>query len=81
MMRADQKIIKPDYDSIVFLEGWSEHVIIHCIDRTYVTLNSLKTVLDELPGDQFLRVHKSFIVSLRKVFPIHTLSLISRKRL
>lgn len=59
-----QKIVLTD---ILFIEGLKEYVRIHCSKKRYVTLESLKNLELSLPEEQFLRVHKSFIIAKDKV--------------
>lgn len=63
MINADYQVHKIRFNDILWIEGLSEYVKIHCIARTYVTLASLKGLEEKLEGFAFLRVHKSFIVN------------------
>jgi two-component system LytT family response regulator len=42
-------------------------VLIHTQSETILTLQSLKSIQQLLPPDQFIRVHKSYIVALDKI--------------
>lgn len=55
------------HNEINFIEGWKEYVKIHCIDRTIVSLLSLTSLESELSKNNFLRIHKSYIINLHKV--------------
>lgn len=65
--KVDGKIVKINYDDILFVEGLKEYVRFICKNGKYVTLESLKNLEEQLPADRFLRVHKSYIVSKEKV--------------
>jgi two-component system, LytTR family, response regulator len=53
--------------SIVAVEGLTNYITIHCTDKKIVTYLTLKQILENLPGEMFMQVHKSFIVSLDKI--------------
>jgi len=65
--KVDGKIVKVYYRDILFIEGLKEYVRIVCQKNRYVTLESLHNLENKLPRDDFLRVHKSYIVALPKV--------------
>ncbi|MBN1924293.1 MAG: response regulator transcription factor [Prolixibacteraceae bacterium] len=67
VVKADHKSYRVDTSQILFVEGLREYVAFHCIDQKLVSLNSLKNVLEVLPADAFMRVHKSFIVNRHQV--------------
>ncbi len=66
-IKVDGKIVKVYFDDILFIEGLKEYVKIVCRDARFVTLESLKNLEDLLPTDNFIRVHKSYIIAKNKV--------------
>ncbi|MFN7117619.1 MAG: LytR/AlgR family response regulator transcription factor, partial [Saprospiraceae bacterium] len=66
-IKVDGKIVKVHFADILFIEGLKEYVRIVCRDARFVTLESLKNLEDLLPTDNFIRVHKSYIVAKNKV--------------
>ncbi len=66
-IKVDGKIVKVYFDDILYIEGLKEYVRIVCRDARLVTLESLKNLEDLLPADNFVRVHKSYIVAKNKV--------------
>jgi len=66
-IKADGKVIKIHFDDILFIEGLKEYVRIVCRDARFVTLESLKNLEELLPSDNFIRVHKSYIIAKNKV--------------
>ncbi len=66
-IKVDGKIVKVYFDDILYIEGLKEYVRLVCKDARLVTLESLKNLEDMLPADNFVRVHKSFIVAKNKV--------------
>jgi DNA-binding LytR/AlgR family response regulator len=65
--KVDGKLVKIRFNEILFIEGLKEYVRIVCKDARHVTLESLKNLEQLLPEDNFIRVHKSFIIAKDKV--------------
>lgn len=64
MIRVDHQMVRVDFNDIEYIEGLSEYVKIYTSGKTHITLAALKDLLQELPGNVFVRIHKSFIVNL-----------------
>jgi DNA-binding LytR/AlgR family response regulator len=71
---ADYFFIKCDYkyeriylSAILYIEGLQNYVAIHTEKGKYITLLNLKTVEDNLDPHAFIRVHKSYIVSIARI--------------
>lgn len=65
--KVDGKIVKIFLEDILYVEGLKEYVRFVCKNGKYVTLESLKNLADQLPSEDFMRVHKSYIVAKDKV--------------
>ena len=66
-MKADYKLYKVNFDDLLFIEGQHEYVTFHTKTKRITALYSLKNLEDTLPKDRFIRVHKSFIVSIKNI--------------
>ena len=66
-IKVDGNIVKVNFDDILYIEGLKEYVRLACTETRLVTLESLKKLEEILPADNFVRVHKSFIVAKDKV--------------
>nr|NQU92786.1 LytTR family transcriptional regulator [Bacteroidota bacterium] len=66
-IKADSRIHKVNFNEICFVEAYGDYVKIHLAGRQIVTYSSLKNISQLLPGDQFFRVHKSFLVAINKM--------------
>ncbi len=62
-IRADYKLYKINYESIIYIEGQSEYVKFYTTTKNITAYYTLKRLEVELPSDQFIRIHKSYIVS------------------
>jgi DNA-binding LytR/AlgR family response regulator len=70
-IKSEYKIIRIDLYSIKYIEGMSEYVRIHRDhNKSVMSLLSLKSLEEHLPEDQFMRVHKSYIINLKKISEI-----------
>ena len=70
-VKSDYKILRISLDDIIYIEGMREYVRIHLINgKSVMPLISLHVLEDQLPSDKFMRVHRSFIVNLRKISTI-----------
>lgn len=66
-VKVDHKFEKVNFSDVLYVEAMQNYCIIHVPDRkmiTYITFSGLES---QLPADKFLKVHKSFLVSLEKV--------------
>lgn len=66
-VKTEYKIQKIDFASILYLEGLRDYIAIYTTSGKILTLQSLRTFQDQLPGNQFMRVHKSYLVALDKI--------------
>lgn len=67
-IRADFSLVKIPVADILYIEGLADYLRIFIRDRkTIVARMAMKDILEKLPADQFLRVHRSFIVPLAAI--------------
>jgi DNA-binding LytR/AlgR family response regulator len=68
-VKSEYKQIPIKLADILYVEGLKDYVKIWIKDnpKAILTLMSLKSLEDELPEHQFMRVHRSFIVSLNNI--------------
>jgi len=75
-LKSDYKILRVNFNDIRYIEAMSEYIRIHLINsKPVMTQLSMKSIEEQLPREQFMRVHRSFIVSLAKI------SVIERNRI
>ena len=67
VIKADRKLYRVRFDDILYVVGQQEYVTFHTLQRNITALYSLKDLMEELPKGRFLRIHRSFIVSLNHV--------------
>jgi DNA-binding LytR/AlgR family response regulator len=65
--RADRKMVKVLLDDISHVEGLKDYVKIHAGSQPLITKQTIMAVEEMLPAEEFIRVHRSFIVSISKI--------------
>lgn len=67
-VKADYKIVKVNYDDVLYIEGLKDYVKIHLTSgKRIVTLQTMKYLEENLPKSIFTRVHRSFIIAFDKI--------------
>jgi two-component system LytT family response regulator len=61
------KLVKVWLDEIRYVEGLKDYVTIHTKDQKITTLQRMKALEEQLPAEQFIRIHNSFIVALAAI--------------
>ncbi|MFN7118375.1 MAG: LytR/AlgR family response regulator transcription factor [Saprospiraceae bacterium] len=68
-VKSEYKLVKIILQDVLFFEGLKDYVKIHLVgqDKPVLSLMSLKSLEEALPAEQFMRVHRSYIVNLEKI--------------
>lgn len=66
-VRSDRKMIKINYDAIVYIESYSDYLKIHLKDRILVTRETISAIEAKLPKRHFMRIHRSYIISVQNI--------------
>jgi len=66
-IKADNKLVKVSFNDILFIEALQNYVVVHTHEKKLITYLTFKSVEEYLPSSQFIKVHKSFIVSATKI--------------
>jgi two-component system, LytTR family, response regulator len=66
-VRSERKMVKINFDDILYIESLSDYIKISIHDKVIVTRETITNVEAKLPSQQFLRVHRSYIVSLKSI--------------
>lgn len=65
--RSDRKMVKVMLDEIRYIESLKDYVKIHLDGQTILTKQTISSVETMLPAGEYIRIHRSFIVSLKKI--------------
>jgi DNA-binding LytR/AlgR family response regulator len=67
-IRADYSLIKINVADILYIEGLDDYIKIHLPDKKPVVARlTMKAMIDKLNPEEFIRVHRSYIIPLSKV--------------
>jgi two-component system, LytTR family, response regulator len=61
------KLLKINLSDIDYIEGMKNYVAIYCQGKKTMVYTSMKEIEEKLPHKRFLRVHKSYIISIPKI--------------
>ena len=77
-VKSDYKVVRLDFDNIVYIEGVKDYVKFHLDneDTPVLSLMNMKKLEHQMTGNEFLRVHRSYIANMRKVKRIERMKLI-----
>jgi DNA-binding LytR/AlgR family response regulator len=66
-VKADKKVFRVVLNDILDAEALGDYVRLRMTNTQHVVNSTLRDLLEELPQDQFIRVHKSFAIALNKI--------------
>lgn len=66
-VRSDRKMIKIKFSEIKFIESLSDYLKIHLSNKTVITRETISNIEGKLPQTEFLRVHRSYIISIANI--------------
>jgi len=68
-LKSEYKIRRINFNDIVYIEGLKDYVKVYTVHEKspVLSLTSMKNLVSKLPGDRFMRVHRSFIVNLDRI--------------
>ena len=70
-IRADYSLIKINYDDIVLIESLDDYLKIYLSnDKIIVARMTMKAMAEKLPGVDFIRVHRSYIVPFKRIVQV-----------
>ncbi|MGG6232305.1 LytR/AlgR family response regulator transcription factor [Tenacibaculum sp. SDUM215027] len=66
-VRADRKMVKINFKDILYIESLGDYVKVFTNNNTIITRETISNFEATLPSDYFIRVHRSYIVSISKI--------------
>ena len=63
-LRADRKNLKISLNDILYIESLKDYIKVITVNKTIITKQSISSIEEMLPKENFIRIHRSYIVSL-----------------
>lgn len=78
-IKCDQKLQKIVVKDVLYVEAMSNYVVIHTKNKKFITYITFKGLEEKLPPELFIRIHKSYIVSIHSIEAINPNEVILEK--
>jgi DNA-binding LytR/AlgR family response regulator len=78
-VNIDRRLIKIDIPSIYLIESKGDYIHVKTESNNYTVHSTLKKIECKLPKDLFLKVHRSFIINIKKIIDIEDNSVLIKK--
>ena len=78
-VNIDRRLIKIDVTSIYLVEAKGDYIHVKTENKNYTVHSSLKKIEEKLPGNLFLKVHRSYIINVDKIIDIEDNSVLIKK--
>lgn len=62
-VRSDRKMVRVLLNDIQYIESFSDYLKIHTVQGLIITRETLSKIEEDLATDQFLRIHRSYIIN------------------
>jgi DNA-binding LytR/AlgR family response regulator len=80
LVKSGTQTHKIKTDSVMYVEGGGNYMTFHLKEKSIMSLMSMKEGLDLLPGDRFIRIHKSYIVATAHIDVIESYQVFVNKK-
>ena len=75
-VKSKSRLVKLKTKDIFFIEALKDYVVINTNTTRYTIHSTMKDIERKMPSESFVRVHRSYIVNLHKIFEIESPNLI-----
>ena len=69
-VNIDRRLIKIEFDKIFLIEAKGDYILIKTEQKNYTVHSTLKKIEEKLPDHLFVKVHRSFIINIKKIIDI-----------
>lgn len=66
-IKKDSALVRLKYDDILWVEAMENYVVINSYEQKFTIHFTMKSIIQQLPGDRFKRVHRSYIVNVGNI--------------
>lgn len=78
-VNIDRRLIKIDLPTIYLVEAKGDYIHIKTEEKNYVVHSTLKKIEEKLPDSLFLKIHRSYIINIKKIIDIEDNSVLIKK--
>ncbi|CAL2082174.1 LytR/AlgR family response regulator transcription factor [Tenacibaculum dicentrarchi] len=78
-INIDRRLIKIDLPSIYLVEAKGDYINIKTDTKNYLVHSTLKKIEEKLPDSLFLKIHRSYIINLKKIIDIEDNSVLIKR--
>ena len=78
-VNVDRRLVKINFSDINVIEAKGDYIRIKTDEKSHIVHSTLKKIEDKLPGDIFLKVHRSYIINLSKIIDIEDNSVLIKQ--
>nr|WP_319400150.1 LytTR family DNA-binding domain-containing protein [uncultured Carboxylicivirga sp.] len=66
-VRSDRKMVKIDFNDILYIESLSDYIRIHMTNQIITTRETISNIEVKLPTQDFIRTHRSYIIAIKHI--------------
>lgn len=78
-INIDRRLIKINIPTIYLVEAKGDYILLKTEGKNYTVHSTLKKIVDKLPKDVFLKVHRSYVINVQKIIDIEDNSVLIKK--
>ena len=78
-VNIDRRLIKIDFAKIYLIEAKGDYILIKTEYKNYTVHSTLKKIEEKLPDSLFLKIHRSYIINIKKIIDIEDNSVLIAK--
>jgi len=79
-IKVDNRLIRLLLDDILWVEAKGDYVLFKTDQKGYIVHSTLKNIVQKLPQEIFVKVHRSYVVNLSKIIDIEDSTLVIRDK-
>lgn len=79
-VRVNGRYIRLDFEDILFIESLGDYVTFNTVNGKYIVHSTLKNIDEKIKSEDFLKVHRSYIVNLTKIVDIEETNLVIKDK-
>jgi len=78
-VNIDRRLIKIEYAGILYVESKGDYIQINTEKKNFTVHSTIKKIMEKLPPELFVQVHRSYIINIKKIVDIEDNSVLIEK--